>query len=267
MNRKARAPASAVLVLLLSGLAAAAAWSATATAVARHGKVDEEKVHGRSLEGNLLGNDADRDVLVYLPPSYASQSTRRYPTLYLLSGIGDPNTVWTKAWNDRNPKYGTIPEVMDQGVAEGLLKEMIVVIPDAQTKFPGSFYTNSPVMGNWEDYIVTDLVAYVDRTFRTIARAESRGILGHSMGGHGAIKLAMRHPDVFSVAYGLNPAVLGWAEDVSAANPSFATVLHASGPDQVPGSDFYAFAIIGIAQAFSPDPKKPPFYAEFPFQL
>lgn len=246
--------------MFVSGLGLAA-WASAP----RKGSLVEESVHGRSLEGNLAGNAADRSVWVYLPPGYDTEPARRYPVVYLLSGIGDPNTVWVKAWDDRNPGYGTIPELMDSGVAAGLLQPMIVIIPDAQTKFPGSFYTNSPVMGRWEDFIAVDLVAEVDRRYRTIPRPEARGLAGHSMGGHGAIKIAMRHPEIFSVAYGMNPAVLGWGEDVSPANPAFAKVLALAGPEALP-DDPYVFAIIGIGQAFSPDPKRPPFFTDFPFQ-
>lgn len=231
-----------------------------------HGQLLEETVHSAALEGNLAGNNADRSVFVYLPPRYDRETERRYPTIYLLSGIGDPNTVWTEPWNDNNPGYATIPELMDAGVSEARFQEMIVVIPDARTAFPGSFYTNSPVMGNWEDFIVKDLVDYVDSHFRTVPRAEARGIGGHSMGGHGAIKIAMRHPDVFQVVYAMNPAVLGWGQDVSEDNPAFRTVLGLESPEQAP-EDPYVFAIIGLGQAWSPDPAKPPFLADFPFDL
>jgi enterochelin esterase-like enzyme len=111
---------------------------------------------------------------------------------------------------------------MDQGIAEGRFGEMIVVMPDERTRWFGSFYTNSALTGNWEDFTAGDLVDYVDGHYRTLARASSRGIAGHSMGGYGAIRLGMKHPEVFSVVYALNPAVLGWAKDLSTGNPAFA---------------------------------------------
>lgn len=84
---------------------------------------------------------------------------------------------------------------------------MIVVLVNGLTFMWGSYYVNSPVRGNWEDYVVNDLVAHIDSTYRTIPEAESRGIAGHSMGGFGALNLAMLHPEIFSVTYGLSPGL------------------------------------------------------------
>ncbi|MDX1546318.1 MAG: hypothetical protein R3247_04985, partial [Rhodothermales bacterium] len=70
-----------------------------------------------------------------------------------------------------------------------------------------------------------------------------------------------------SVVYGLNPSLLGWAGDVSAENPAFATLLTAEDPSAHFETDFYVAAIIGVSQAFSPNPQKPPFFADYPFRL
>jgi enterochelin esterase-like enzyme len=247
-------------------LLAVSSPSAPAGPAATHGTLLHKTVHGPSLERNRMGESADRDVIVYLPPSYASSPQRRYPVIYVLCGIGDANTVWTRPWNDRHPGFATLPELMDAGVRARRLDEAILVIPDVRTTLPGSFYANSPVLGRWEDFITQDLVATTDRTYRTIAKPEARGLLGHSMGGHGAIKMGMKHPDVFSVVYAMNPAVLGWGEDVSLANPAFAKVLKVRTPQDVPGDDLYVAAIIAMSQAFSPDTTAPPLYISAPFR-
>jgi S-formylglutathione hydrolase FrmB len=96
---------------------------------------------------------------------------------------------------------------MDDLIKQGKIKEMIVVIPNSLTFMLGSFYFNSTVRGNWEDYIVDDLVDYIDNNYRTISNANSRGIAGHSMGGFGALNLAMRHPDIYCATYGLSPGL------------------------------------------------------------
>jgi S-formylglutathione hydrolase FrmB len=144
---------------------------------------------------------------------------------------------------------------------------MIVVLPDARTKFGGAFYTNSTVAGNWEDFIVRDLVGYIDASYRTLARPQSRGITGHSMGGYGAIKLAMKHPDVFGAAYALSPACLAWAGDLTADNPAWRKTLALKRPAERREDDFYSLAFLAMALSFSPNPDRPPFFADWPFKV
>jgi len=157
---------------------------------------------------------------------------------------------------------------MDKGIAEGRLGEMIVVMPDEKTNWFGSFYVNSAVTGRWEDFTAAELVKYIDTKYRTLGRPENRGILGHSMGGYGAITLGMKHPDVFSVVYGMNPALIDWGGDLTIASPSFAFVLKAKSFDEVLQSkELYNIGVITIAQAFSPNANRPPFYADLPFKM
>ena len=247
-------------------IAVLALWCAGTVQAQPHGTLLDVEVPGPALEGNLLGMPTARAAQVYLPPGYDA-GTRRYPVLYVLHGIGDPITVWTEPWSDDAAGYGTLQRLMDRGIDAGLVQPMIFVVVDARTPFPGGHYADSPVTGNWEDFIAEDLVGYMDTTYRTLPAAASRGILGHSMGGHGALRLGLKRPDVFSVVYGLNPSLLGWAGDVSAENPAFATLLTAEDPSAHFETDFYVAAIIGVSQAFSPNPQKPPFFADYPFRL
>lgn len=233
---------------------------------AQQGRLVRETVHGASLEKNVTGDSADRRVSIYLPPSYESSPNKRYPVVYLLHGIGDTDDEFTKPWKNQNAEWGTVQGLMDRGIADGRLKEMIVVVPDQRTKMMGSFYTNSSATGNWEDFTTKDLVDYIDHKYRTIARVESRGLAGHSMGGYGAIKLGMKHPDVFSVVYGMNPALLGWGADVSLDNPAFKSLLKVTSMDQVFSGGIYSIGILCVAQAFSPNPSRPPFYVDLPFK-
>src|SRR5262245_17943379 len=176
---------------------AASAWLATGDArgdTLAHGRIVRETVHGISLEKTATNETADRAVSVYLPPSYDTAPAKRYAVIYLLHGILDTDQEWTK----RSDPWWSVQDVMDRGIAEGRLGEMIVVMPDERTRGGGSFYTNSTVTGAWEDFTVKELVAWADRKYRTLARVGGRGIAGHSMGGHGAFKLAMRHPEVFA---------------------------------------------------------------------
>jgi hypothetical protein len=90
---------------------------------------------------------------------------------------------------------------MDSLIGKRAIQEMIVVMPDANTRLGASWYLNSSTTGRWEDFISRDLVAWTDAHFRTIARRESRGLGGASMGGFGALMIAMRHGDPFSAVY------------------------------------------------------------------
>lgn len=253
------------LGLLLASVLTLAAGNC---AFAQDGRLVREKLHAPSLEKNLTNESADRSVSIYLPPSY-DKSNKRYPVLYLLHGITDTDETWLTPWTKNPDPWQTIPAVMNRGIAEKRFAEMIVVMPDGKTNWGGSFYTNSSVTGNWEDFIVKELVGYIDAKYRTLARAGSRGIAGHSMGGYGAIKLGMKHPDVYSVVYGMNPAVLGWGEDLSIDNPAFNFLLEKKpkSAEEAMQGGFYALGIIIVAQAFSPNSASGPLFVDYPFEL
>jgi S-formylglutathione hydrolase FrmB len=234
----------------------------TGSVRADEGKIVREKIHGAALEKNPAGESADRWVSVYLPPSYEKAPKKRYPVLYLLHGITDTDEVWMMG---RLP-YANIKDLMDRGITEGRLSEMLVVMPDQGTQWFGSFYTNSTWTGNWADFTAKDLVQAIDSKYRTLARASSRGIAGHSMGGYGAITLGMKHPDVFSVVYGMNAAILGWGGDLGVDNLAFAPALKMTKREQVVDGGVYPMALVCLGQAFSPNPDRP-LLADFPFKM
>src|SRR5215510_14511803 len=180
--------------ILLAATLGSSLFAQTPTAVAiKKGTVEHIKVHGKSLEGNLEGDSPDRDVFIYLPPGYATRKSQRYPVVYLLHGYGLTGERWMS--------FTKLADAADKDIAAGTMKEMILVNPDAFTKFNGSMYSNSPTTGDWETYIAEDLVAYVDSHYRTLANRMSRGLGGHSMGGYGTIRIGMKRPDVFSSLY------------------------------------------------------------------
>ena len=211
------------------------------------------KVHGASLEGNLEGDSPDRDVIVYLPPSYNKATKRRYPVLYALHGYSISNEKWTNEIKT--------PQTIEAAFATGS-REMIVVLANAQTLHNGSMYSNSATTGNWEDFISRDLVAYVDGHYRTIANRLSRGLAGHSMGGYGTVRIAMRHPEVFSAFYAMNPCCMSMRE---APPPEVAKKQEeAKAAGDTTTLDFFTRATFATAAAWSPNPKDPPFYLDLP---
>jgi S-formylglutathione hydrolase FrmB len=271
MNHHSRRSKSLARLLIHLTATLLLALSVATPVLSQEGRLVREILHSSSLEKTLTGESPDRRVSIYLPPSYDKEPAKRYPVIYLLHGITDTDGTWVNSWGPGNEGWSTVAEVMNSGIAGRMFGEMIVVMPDELTKWGGSFYTNSSVTGNWEDFTVKDLVNHVDSKYRTLARASSRGIAGHSMGGSGAIKLGMKHPDVYSVVYGLNPAVLGWGRDLTIENPAFAYVLNTQTPVKTPEDaikgGLYSLGVIVVGQAFSPNPQRPPLFVDFPFVL
>lgn len=225
------------------------------------GTVKRIKVHGKLLEGNLSGDSADRYVSVYLPPGYHTNSAKRYPVVYFLHGYTDNDAKFygfTKHWM-------VLPPILDTVFANDAAHEMIVVTPDAYTLFQGSMYSNSITTGNWEDFVAKELVTYIDSHYRTIAKKESRGLCGHSMGGYGALRIGEKNPDVFSTVYLLSPCCLNSSPvSTESVPPPF---LHADSIKTVAEmqkADFFTKALFASAAAWSPNPANPPFYIDLP---
>lgn len=222
--------------------------------------VEFVKVHGKGLEGNLEGDSPDRDVAVLLPPSYASAKTRHYPVVYMLHGFTDR----AREWFGPEQFWINLPHVVNRANAAGVT-EMIIVMPDAFTRFQGSMYSSSVTTGDWENYIASELVTYIDAHYRTLARAASRGIAGHSMGGYGALRIGIHHPEVFSAIYALNPCCLTPDFAIPPDAASAATMESVKTFDELAKTDIATRAAFASAAAWSPDPKNPPFFIDLPW--
>src|SRR5690348_378426 len=161
--------------------------------------VEHIKVHGAALEGNLEGEAVDRDVIVFLPPGYTKEKRRHYPVVYALHGFSISAEQWTHEIH--------VPQTIEGAFAQGVT-EMIIVLPDSKTVYGGSMYSSSVTTGDFEQYVAHDVVAYIDEHYRTIPNRTGRGLVGHSMGGYGAARIGMKHPDVFSSLYIMSPCCL-----------------------------------------------------------
>jgi len=243
---------------------------AQTTAPANNGTVERIKVHGKSLEGNLEGDSPDRDVFVYLPPSYATNRDQRYPVVYLLHGYGLTAERWMT--------FANLAETSNKNIAKGTMKEMILVSPDAFTKYNGSMYSSSATIGDWETFIAEDLVSYIDSHYRTIPDRLSRGLGGHSMGGYGTMRIGMKRPDVFSSLYPMSSCCLinsggGGQGNRAAAPPAQATNTAPAqggrgqgGRGQGARGGGFANAPSAQAAAWASNPSNPPDYFDLPMK-
>jgi enterochelin esterase-like enzyme len=219
--------------------------------------VEHIKIHGASLEGNLEGEAVDRDVIVFLPPSYNKGKHRRYPVVYALHGYSIGAEQWTHEIH--------VPQTIEGAFALGA-KEMIVVLPDSKTAYGGSMYSSSVTTGDFERFIAHDVVPYIDAHYRTIPDRLSRGLVGHSMGGYGAARIGMKHPDVFGSLYIMSPCCMS-PRPAGPPNPELEKSLEAvKTPADAANLPFFARAQLATAAAWSPDPKNPPLYLDLPMK-
>lgn len=136
-----------------------------------------------SVSSSILGRPVNYCVAV--PAGYGASGSTRYPTLYFLHGLFEND----RSWSERGGQ-----QVVNDLLSQGQIGEFLVVLPDAGR----TFYVNSmDGQERYEDFFIQEFISAIDHKYRTAARAATRGISGTSMGGYGALHLAMRHPDVF----------------------------------------------------------------------
>ncbi len=244
-------------------------------------KVEIVNVECTSLDNCIIENLNQQSIAVYLPPAY-SETSKRFPVIYFLPGFGDD----VKQWIDGT--YFSVKEVMDDLIINKVIDETIFVICNGKNLLGGSFYVNSEVTGNWEDYIVKDIVNYIDLHYKTLDSQKSRVITGHSMGGFGALNIAMKHPSVFGTVYALSPGLwdleglkncqLFKSNDFIVQNISQQTEWKKSNPKEFPEllekyishcysiNDWDAIFSCAYSMAFSPNRQQLP-YVKYPYCL
>jgi enterochelin esterase family protein len=223
------------------------------------------------LADNPLGDPTNRRFPVYLPPGYDA-SARRYPVIYMLMGYTGSGMMVENV-----PSWGeTLSQRLDRLIELEGCAPVIVVAPDCFTRLGGSQYLNSGAIGRYEDYVVDELVDYVDRSYRTIASASGRAVMGKSSGGYGALRLIMGHPEV----YGAAACHSGDMAFDYCYFPDFPKVVNALGdpPDvagyidtflskqKKPTSSFAVMNILAMAACYSPNPESP-YGFDLPFDL
>ncbi len=218
-----------------------------------------EQFHSRSLEGNPLKDPELRRVPVYLPPDYEPKN--KYPSLYLLASFGSRGLkmLADDIWEEN------IQERLDRLIQAGKMRPMIVIMPDASTRYGGSQYVNSSATGRYEDHII-ELVAYIDQKYPTIDDRDFRAIAGHSSGGFAATRFGMLHGNIFGLVADHSgdkyfeltfkadfPYLLRYLE--KAKVQGLKALLENPGKGLREGAPFQTLALLATSACFSPNPE------------
>ena len=196
-----------------------------------------------------LGYDMYYEIV--LPPSYESNPDSTYPSIYFLHGFG-----LDYSW------YGSVVSVFEDMMASGEIRESILIKPDGFViPYLGSMYTNSDYNGQFEDYIVQDLISHIDGSYNTIDNSSYRAIMGHSMGGYGAVKLSIKFPELFQVAASHSGPIA-----IENVIPDLLPVLLAETGilGYQPWNGTVSLFMYSASAAFSPDVDDWPYYVDLP---
>jgi S-formylglutathione hydrolase FrmB len=207
-----------------------------------------------------------RSVLVYVPEGYVPVGPE-LPVVYYLHGAGGQPGAWYLT--DYFP-------VLDDLIADGIVDPAIFVEPDSvsclapqEWQAQGvtgrlwTFHMNSDLLGNNEDYLAEDLVAWVDATYRTAPNREHRFIVARSFGGHGAMRLTMRHPETFGGA-SIDAGFMEILDDQVMSKLAYVRALTPGPPYEFsPLNDSYSMAVFNFCAAFTANMTNPPWYVDF----
>ncbi len=225
----------------------------------------------RVLRGNPLRDPSQRSLPVYVPPGYAT-SNARYPVLYALAGFTGRGVqlLNPSGWGE------PLDARLDRLQAAGRIGPMIVVFPDCFTRYGGSQYINSSAVGRYADYLLDEIIPFVDRTFRTLPTARHRGVFGKSSGGYGAFLHGMQRPDLFS-AFASHSGDMAFEYCYFPDFPKLLVQLEKHGGER---GFLRAFAaaprkthdlieamnMFAMAACYAPNPRRKPFGFDLPFE-
>ena len=215
-----------------------------------------DTVNGISLEGNLLNTSSLQSVVVYLPPNYDKLSRNYYPVLYLLLGYGGDH--------DDYYRLSQLLERLNELITSQKMKPMIVVTPNSKNAYLGSYFSNSYVTGNWEDFIAYDLIHHIDSVYNVNSNKNARGLSGFSMGGYGTLKIGMKHPSVFGTIGSLSAGPADFNEFFS--NYLKPYLIYAAKIKEFSKANNWQTQIcFATAAAFAPDSTEVPSLCRFPY--
>jgi pimeloyl-ACP methyl ester carboxylesterase len=220
-----------------------------------HGRRELLRVTAPGTAG-LVNNDPSRRACVWLPESYARHTTRRYPVIYVLPGLGGDDAAF----------YHRKVDLDEVEKAAG--REAILVSVDTSTRHGSTYLTKSPLEGDFDTFLAMELPAAVDKAYRTLApvplagrgkgpvpRFRGRALIGQSTGGFTAMAFALRHSDLFSAVASMSPDGLDLGDWLAPDGKGFAAPwLHMLRLEDAMNSQG---EMASLGASFSPDPKSP----------
>jgi hypothetical protein len=218
------------------------------------GTIVDRLIASTHFSATSIGTPSARPIRAYLPPDYAKSNTR-YPVVYYFANADEGHHALFDKQHAR--------EAFDSAIQSGAIRPFILISVDTNTPVGASWCVDSPVTGAWDQFLSQELVAYVDREFRTIPSRAARGLAGDRMGGYCAMRLAMRHADIFASAYALHPVGTGSGVQLMYARPNW-DLLHRARSLQEVNADFLSNLFLAIFQAHLPNAAKAPLFAELP---
>jgi hypothetical protein len=238
---------SASIAVALASLSALSLHAASTPS-----KVVSREIHSASFTQSKIRTSPIRKMVVYLPAGY-DDSSKHYPVIYFFP---DAFASYSNLFDHQDAQG-----LFDRAIAAAMIGNFILVAVDMNTSLGSSWCVNSPATGNWEDFVIEELTPYVDANFKTLSNRDSRGIAGEFMGAYCAIRLTMRHPDVFGSVYGLHPVGTGSGLKVMLSLPDWNLMANAKSLNDV-RKDAYSSIFTTIFQAHLPNPDKPPLFID-----
>jgi enterochelin esterase-like enzyme len=224
------------------------------------GEIRSFTIESKALQGNLLGDPTVRELRVYLPAGY--DPAQRYPLLVDLVGFtaaGQAHTNW-------RPFNENVPERLDRLIGTGAMPPVVVAFPDCFTRLGGNQYINSAAMGRYEDYLVDEVIPFVEKHI-ACGGFGHRGAFGKSSGGYGAIVQGMRRPDIWSavachsgdMAFDLcylvdMPATLNELAKHDRSIEAF--IVHIEKTQKRKEKETHALMTLAMAATYDPDPSQ-----------
>jgi len=235
-----------------------------------NGKTDILKLDSKILKNNPLEDPYKRDIIIYTPNNYSASLSSGYPTIFLLPSFGNDNYS-TINWN---PFSIPIHERLEKLNLDQKCGEMIIVIMNCFNRLGGSQYINSVAVGRYEDYIIDEIIPFIDSNYNVSKRA----VLGKSSGGFGALSLGMRNPRIFSAvaAHSFDSAFeYCYLPDFPIAidvlrkykSPKRWLIDFWNKANKHDKKDFATLSIISMAAHYSPNLNNPDLYTDLPFDM
>ncbi|MDO4229858.1 MAG: alpha/beta hydrolase-fold protein [Capnocytophaga sp.] len=175
-------------IILVAFLCISCKKSETPQSIDNGGTIDMTQ----SIPSTILGGN--QSYTIYFPPSYASNTTKKYPVMYFLHGMNQDYTHWAT--------YGNLKNTADKAINEGS-PEMIIICPNGYN----SMYYNTDQM-RYEDFFITEFIPAIESKYRILSEKTNRHIAGLSMGGFGATYLGLKYSDKFASAYSMSGGFL-----------------------------------------------------------